>query len=77
MSDEADATEAIVDRLSSTPDVKEKVDIVGLLRKPFTHGDMDQACATCIYFLPRHAHCGFPQLDFPVQPDWWCRLWRV
>ncbi|GAC1633647.1 MAG: hypothetical protein NVS9B10_29140 [Nevskia sp.] len=77
MSLEMDATDAIIDRIRGTSDVKEKAEIAGLSRKPFTGGDIDQACQTCIYFLPRHGHCDQPQLNFPVDPDWWCRLWRV
>lgn len=77
MSSETEATEALIGRIRATNDVKEKVEIAGLIRHPFKDGDMDQACATCIYFLPRHGHCDAPALNFPVNPDWWCRLWRL
>jgi hypothetical protein len=77
MSTEADVTEAILERIRATDDVKEKVEAAGLTRKPFKGGEMEQSCSTCIYFLPRHAHCDQPDLNFPVNPDWWCRLWRL
>jgi hypothetical protein len=77
MSSETNAVEAIIDRMRSTPDVKEKVEIAGLARKPFKDGDFKQSCANCIYFLPQHSHCDLPELNFPVDGDWWCRLWRM
>jgi hypothetical protein len=73
----SDSTDAIIDRLRNTSDVKDKIEIAGLIRKPFTEGETKQECAICIYFLPNHAFCDFPELRFPVNPDWWCKLWRV
>ncbi len=77
MSTETNATDAIVERIRTTDDVKEKVEIAGLMRSPFKGADKEQSCATCIYFQARHAHCDMPALNFPVDPDWWCRLWRI
>lgn len=68
---------SLVVRIAETADVKHKAEIAGLIREPFDDGDMKQECATCIYFLPNYKHCDKPELDFPVNPDWWCRLWRV
>jgi hypothetical protein len=67
----------MVDRIRATSDMKARVQIAGLLRKPFTGGDAKQQCATCIYFLHNLAFCDLPELNFPVDADWWCRLWRV
>lgn len=72
-----DSPESIVDRLRTTPGVLQKVDIAGLTRKPFTGGETKEACGNCIYFLANHQFCDMPELQFPVEPDWWCRLWRV
>jgi hypothetical protein len=55
----------------------ERVEMAGLIRKPFTAGETKQECHDCIYYLPNHAFCSLPELNFPVNPDWWCRLWRV
>jgi hypothetical protein len=72
----SDSRETIVAHLRATSDVKERAKIAGLTREPFTSDEMNQDCANCIYFLPRHAHCDLPELNFPVNPDWWCLLWR-
>jgi len=77
MSSEMDATASIIEHIYATRDVKEKAEIAGLMRAPFKDAEMDRACGTCIYFLPRHRHCDLPALDFPVDPDWWCQLWRL
>jgi hypothetical protein len=72
-----ETSDAIIERLRATTDVKERVEIAGLIRKPHTESDPTQECANCIYFLPNHAFCDVPELNFPVNSDWWCRLWRV
>ena len=77
MDHEADSPELILERIRTTPDVKQKAEIAGLKREPFDDGEIKQECANCIYFLPHHGHCDLPELNFPVDPDWWCRLWRV
>lgn len=77
MEHEASTREDIVDRIRATPGVKEKAEIAGLIREPFDDGEMKQECASCIYFLPHHGHCDLPELNIPVDPDWWCRLWRI
>ncbi len=77
MSAEMDSVEAMRKRIRATTDVIEKAGIAGLIRKPFSDVETTQSCATCIYFLPNHAHCDLPELNFPVDHDWWCRLWRL
>ena len=63
--------------IAEAPEVKERAALAGLQRVPFDDGDMKQECANCIYYLPNYKHCDQPELDFPVDPDWWCLLWRV
>ncbi len=63
-------------RIAETPEVKERAVLVGLRREPFDEAGVKQECASCIYFLPHYRHCDLPELDFPVNADWWCRLWR-
>ncbi len=74
---QSDTPASITAQIAQTADIKEKAVIAGLRREPFDDGDMKQECATCIYFLPNYKHCDQPELGFPVDPDWWCRLWRV
>jgi len=76
MDDKTDTPGAIIDRIRLALDVKDKAEIAGLRREPFVADDMKQECANCIYYLPRRRHCDQPELDFAVNPDWWCLLWR-
>ena len=34
-------------------------------------------CFECMYYLPHRKWCALPEIDLPVQPNWWCRLWRI
>lgn len=77
MDQAASISDAIVKRLRATSDAKEKMIVAGLIRRPMSEGATKQECSTCIYFLPNHAFCDLPELQFPVDPDWWCRLWRI
>ena len=77
MKHETESPDILIARIRATPGVMEKAEIAGLRREPFDDGEVKRACANCIYFLPRHGHCDLPELNFPVNPDWWCRLWRV
>lgn len=43
----------------------------------FPYGPEQQRCLECIYFLPHRMWCDLPELAVPVEPYWWCRLWRV
>jgi hypothetical protein len=71
------STQTIIDRLRATPDMEQREEIAGLTRKPHKNGGATQQCHECIYFLPNHAFCNLPELNFPVNADWWCRLWRM
>jgi hypothetical protein len=57
--------------------IKERVVIAGLIRKPVEDDGITKACDNCIYFLARREWCDLPELNIPVDPDWFCDLWRV
>lgn len=40
-------------------------------------GAMVHRCVECIYFLPHSRWCDLPELPVPVEPNWYCKLWRL
>jgi hypothetical protein len=56
-------------------------DLVGRLViggfKDRPHGAENWRCADCIYYLANRRWCDIPELALPVEPDWYCRLWRM
>jgi len=56
-------------------DLDGKLVIGGFLDHPF--GPESQRCMECMYFLVHRGWCDLPELSVPVEPDWWCRLWRI
>ena len=70
-------TDALIARLRATGDMKDKCDIAGLVHTPVKNDDLEMSCENCIYFLPRRAWCDLPELNIPVDPEWFCDLWRV
>jgi hypothetical protein len=70
-------TQDLIERIRVTADPKEKMVIAGLARAPIHEDGIDKACDNCIYFLARRAWCDLPELNIPVDPDWYCALWRV
>lgn len=48
--------------------------IGGFLDHP---GPDNWTCADCIYYLANRKWCDLPDLALPVEPDWYCRLWRM
>ncbi|HEX4382073.1 MAG TPA: hypothetical protein VH083_03965 [Myxococcales bacterium] len=56
-------------------DLQGKLVIGGFLDKPY--GPDQQRCMECMYFLVHRKWCDLPELAVPVEPDWWCRLWRI
>jgi hypothetical protein len=56
-------------------DLQGKLVIGGFLDKPY--GPDQQRCMECMYFLVHRKWCDLPELSVPVEPDWWCRLWRI
>ena len=71
------ATDEIVDRLRAAADMKEKAAIAGLAHRPMEVDGLEMSCENCIYFLARRSWCDLPELDIPVDPEWYCALWRV
>ena len=39
--------------------------------------EIEQSCATCMYYERNRKYCCLPELDFPVGPKWSCVLWRI
>ena len=53
----------------------EKLFISGFRNRPY--GEDENRCLECMYYLTHRQWCDLPELDLPVQPQWWCRLWRI
>ena len=62
-------------RKLSPDDVKGKLVIAGFATKPYGLDHM--RCLECMYYLVHRQWCDLPELDLPVDPDWYCRLWRI
>lgn len=56
-------------------DLEGKLVIGGFVDHPF--GEDNQRCLECMYYLVHRRWCDLPELSVPVEPDWWCRLWRI
>ena len=56
-------------------DLKGKLIVGGFKDHP--HGPDNWRCADCIYYLANRRWCDLPELAIPVEPDWYCRLWRM
>ncbi len=56
-------------------DLKAKLIIGGFVDHPW--GPDQQRCMECMYYLVHRKWCDLPELSVPVEPDWWCRLWRI
>ena len=56
-------------------DLKGKLVIGGFLDRPWGRDKL--RCMECINFLVNRKWCDLPELAVPVEPDWWCRLWRI
>jgi hypothetical protein len=72
-----DSFQDTVGRMRATGDIKQRVVMAGLIRKPVEDDGITKACDNCIYFLARREWCDLPELNIPVDPDWFCDLWRV
>lgn len=68
---------AILDELRALPpdDLEQKLVIGGFVDKPY--GPDKQRCMECMYYLVHSKWCDLPELSVPVEPEWWCRLWRI
>ena len=56
-------------------DLKGKLVVSGFLDHPY--GEDEQRCLECMYYLVHRKWCDLPELAVPVEPQWWCRLWRI
>jgi len=56
-------------------DIKSKLVLSGFTNHPF--GEDKMRCQECMYYLVHRKWCDLPELALPVEPDWWCRLWRI
>jgi len=56
-------------------DLERKLVVGGFKDHP--HGPENWRCADCIYYLANRRWCDLPELALPVEPDWYCRLWRM
>jgi hypothetical protein len=56
-------------------DLEGKLVIGGFIDHPY--GPEKMRCMECMYFLVNRKWCDLPELSVPVEPDWWCRLWRI
>lgn len=73
---------AIVAQLQQTPtqDYASKLKIAGFTTSPYIHPEdleLEQSCATCMYYVIHLQFCDLPELKLPVLPEWSCRLWRI
>lgn len=76
--DTHDAVQEIIGRLrASDGSLEKRLVIGGFTLDPITHGDIEQACETCMYYLVHRRYCELPELAVPVEPNWSCRLWRI
>lgn len=56
-------------------DLEGKLVIGGFLNHPY--GEEQYRCMECMYYLVHRKWCDLLELAVPVEPDWWCRLWRI
>lgn len=66
---------AILDELRKPEhqNLEDKLVIGGFVAHPVE----ESRCFECIYYLSNRKYCDLPELAVPVDPDWWCRLWRI
>lgn len=69
--------EAVLKELRDLPkdDLEGKLVVSGFVDHPY--GEDDQRCLECMYYLVHRKWCDLPELAVPVEPEWWCRLWRI
>ena len=56
-------------------DLEKKLIISGFTDRPW--GKDGLSCRECIYYRTHSKWCALPALSLPVEPEWWCRLWRI
>ena len=61
-------------------DAKRKLIVAGFTAEPFCpegEAEIEQSCATCMYYQRNSQFCNLPALRLPVEPHWSCVLWRI
>lgn len=56
-------------------DLEAKLVMAGFTDHPY--GEDRMRCQECMYYLVHRKWCDLPELALPVEPEWWCRLWRI
>jgi hypothetical protein len=56
-------------------DLQAKLVLSGFVNHPY--GEDSMRCQECMYYLVHRKWCDLPELAVPVEPDWFCRLWRI
>jgi len=62
-------------RVLQPTDLESKLTIAGFINHPY--GEEKYRCMECMYYLVHRKWCDLPELAVPVEPEWWCRLWRI
>ncbi len=75
--DSSEAVNRIVGRLGATDDLSTKLVVAGFTDHLIEEDEVEQACASCMYYLVHRRFCELPELSLPVEPHWSCRLWRI
>ena len=71
----AHAHAALLAELAAASAPRDKLVLAGVVARP--HGPDRRRCMECMYFLVHRSWCDVPELPIPVEPNWWCRLWRI
>jgi hypothetical protein len=62
-------------RALAPDDLEGKLVVSGFLDHPW--GPDRLRCMECINFLVNRKWCDLPELAVPVDPEWYCKLWRI
>ncbi|MBI3343887.1 MAG: hypothetical protein HY028_03320 [Gammaproteobacteria bacterium] len=54
-----------------------KLTVAGFTSTPYDDDELEQSCATCMYYVVHRQFCELPELMLPVRSNWLCRLWRI
>jgi len=77
-SDTHEKIQEVINRLqTSDQSLDAKLIIGGFTLTPVTHGGLECACETCMYYKVHQKYCELPELELPVEEQWSCRLWRI
>ena len=78
-SQEVNAVVAELQQLPA-PAYASKLKLAGFTSYPYFHPEdmeLEQSCATCMYYVTHRQFCELPELMLPVLPKWSCKLWRI